>query len=226
MTHRPAQPRPAAAPAKFGAAKLAAAAAGGLLRFLVRRPIPVLATVAIAGGTSVFAWNATMTQTARHPSPLFAGQKTPKAEPRRTEIAAPATTGATRAEAPVPPPRPANPDAIGSIIRSADAKPAEPKKVAETRPKPVEPKPKPVEAKAPDVKPAADSKPTAQPRVASAQKALAKLGYGPIASDGLMGSATRAALERFERDKNLPVTGDLGPKTMKRLASLSGISVE
>ena len=47
------------------------------------------------------------------------------------------------------------------------------------------------------------------------REALAKLGYGPITSDGLMGSATRSALERFERDKNLPVTGDLGPKTAK-----------
>ncbi|QFU17107.1 peptidoglycan-binding domain-containing protein [Microvirga thermotolerans] len=55
-----------------------------------------------------------------------------------------------------------------------------------------------------------------------AQRALAKLGYG-VKADGLMGSGTRQAIERFERDRHLPVTGELGPRTLRELSAQSGL---
>lgn len=224
-------------------AGLFGSAVAGTVRAGARRPAVVLASVAVIGGAGVFSWNATMKQTAQHPAPLFAGTKPAPAKPeppRRAEPASPLTTGTTRADVPVPPPRPSGPDAIGSIIRAAEApakpgeriaepKPkAEPKKVADA--KPAEPK-KAAEAKAGEAKakpgPAsAEAKPSSQQRIASAQKALAKLGYGPIAADGIMGAGTRQALEKFEREKNIPVTGAVQGRTAKKLASLSGIAIE
>ena len=59
----------------------------------------------------------------------------------------------------------------------------------------------------------------------SAQKALSKLGYGPIVVDGILGAATRQAIEKFEREKNLPVTGALQDRTARKLAALSGIAI-
>ncbi len=53
--------------------------------------------------------------------------------------------------------------------------------------------------------------------VLAAQKALQKLGYGPIKADGIFGSGTKQAIERFERDRKLPVTGDLAGRTAKEL---------
>lgn len=236
MTRRPASPGAARAvnPGRNAAAALSGAvgrACGGAVRACARRPAIVLAGIAVIGGASVFAWNATMTQTGRHPAPLFAGAKVPAAKPeapKRTEPPAPLTTGATRAEAPMPPPRPSGPDAIGSIIRASEGpvKPPEAKRTAEARPKPVEARPKPAETKVVSSPASAPAKPAPQPRIASAQKALAKLGYGPITADGLLGTTTRLALEKFERDKKLPVTGALGPRTAKQLASLSGISIQ
>lgn len=61
--------------------------------------------------------------------------------------------------------------------------------------------------------------------VLSGQKALAKLGYG-IRADGVMGAGTRQAIERFEQDRRLPVTGEFGPRTARELSSLSGIAVQ
>jgi peptidoglycan hydrolase-like protein with peptidoglycan-binding domain len=62
--------------------------------------------------------------------------------------------------------------------------------------------------------------------VAAAQRALNKLGHGPVRADGRFGEETRAAIERFERERRLPVTRDLTPRTLRELASASGLRME
>ncbi|GEP10858.1 peptidoglycan-binding domain-containing protein [Methylobacterium gnaphalii] len=56
-------------------------------------------------------------------------------------------------------------------------------------------------------------------KVVQAQRALAKLGYGTIKADGVMGPATKAAIEKFERDRKLPVTGEASGRTLRELAA-------
>jgi hypothetical protein len=56
------------------------------------------------------------------------------------------------------------------------------------------------------------------------QRALAKLGYD-IKADGVMGSGTRQAIERFERERKLPVTGDFTARTVRELSAASGIAI-
>jgi peptidoglycan hydrolase-like protein with peptidoglycan-binding domain len=51
----------------------------------------------------------------------------------------------------------------------------------------------------------------------AAQRALNRLGYGPLKEDGQFGPTTRAALERFERDRKLPVRGEASGATLKDL---------
>jgi peptidoglycan hydrolase-like protein with peptidoglycan-binding domain len=62
--------------------------------------------------------------------------------------------------------------------------------------------------------------------VASAQRALVKLGYGPLKTDGIFGQETRQAIARFERDRRLTPTGELGPRTLRELSAQSSIRVE
>jgi hypothetical protein len=61
--------------------------------------------------------------------------------------------------------------------------------------------------------------------VLSGQRALARLGYG-VKVDGMMGPGTRQAIERFEQDRRLPVTGTFNARTVRELSSLSGIAVQ
>jgi peptidoglycan hydrolase-like protein with peptidoglycan-binding domain len=68
--------------------------------------------------------------------------------------------------------------------------------------------------------------PQVDPRLQSVQRALARLGYGPIRPDGRPGSATRAAVQRFERDRNLPVTGEISSRLVRELAAVSGMPIE
>jgi peptidoglycan hydrolase-like protein with peptidoglycan-binding domain len=63
-------------------------------------------------------------------------------------------------------------------------------------------------------------------RLQAVQRALASLGYGPIRPDGRPGSATRAAVQRFERDRNLPVTGEISSRLVRELAAVSGMPIE
>lgn len=49
------------------------------------------------------------------------------------------------------------------------------------------------------------------------QRALTKLGYGPLKDDGLMGPGTKAAIEKFERDRKLPVKGEAAGPTLRAL---------
>jgi hypothetical protein len=50
-----------------------------------------------------------------------------------------------------------------------------------------------------------------------AQLALGELGLSGVAADGLEGPATAAALERFQRERGLAVTGAVDPATMRAL---------
>ncbi len=51
----------------------------------------------------------------------------------------------------------------------------------------------------------------------TAQKALTRLGYGPLKADGVAGPGTRRAVEAFQRVNNLHVTGELDAPTLQRL---------
>ena len=61
--------------------------------------------------------------------------------------------------------------------------------------------------------------------VLAGQRALARLGYS-VKVDGLMGTGTRQAIERFEQDKRLPVTGEFNARTLRELSNASGITVQ
>jgi peptidoglycan hydrolase-like protein with peptidoglycan-binding domain len=63
----------------------------------------------------------------------------------------------------------------------------------------------PVIAPAPD----APEKVEPDPLVAAIQDALARSAYGPLIADGVVGPDTREAIKRFQRDHNLPITGEI-----------------
>lgn len=56
------------------------------------------------------------------------------------------------------------------------------------------------------------------------QTVLAELGYLPGTIDGFLGQQTRDAIRQFERDRHLPVTGDVTEALMSELAKTSGTS--
>jgi hypothetical protein len=53
--------------------------------------------------------------------------------------------------------------------------------------------------------------------IANVQAALQQLGYYAYAVDGVLGSATEAAIANYQRDNGLPVTGAIDPITVRSL---------
>lgn len=222
---------------------------GRALALARRYPIELVIALALCGAVAAVAYNALLLQTSRHPAPFF-GQggridgpaPLPPVRPSLVVPPAPAPFGA-----PAPAPAPSRPparDTIGDLIRTGEL-PAP----ALTRPTPVRPPavaPPPVApvaapppamvrdpigdlirigGGAPPAPPALVGRPETR-IVAAGQRALAKLGYGTMKVDGIIGPETRQALERFERDRRLPATGEFGDRTARELSTLSGIPVE
>jgi hypothetical protein len=175
----------------------------------VQRPGLVAGGLAISAAAAAIIVNALSFQSARHPAPFFAktergsasghgGDPAPVAPP--IPPTRPSSVGATPALQTAP--RIAARDPIADLIRSETT------------------------GSAPQAARPAEAKTEPQRHVAQAQRALAKLGYGPLKTDGVFGQETRQAIARFERDRRLTQTGELGARTVRELSAQSGIRVE
>ena len=179
---------------------------------MLRRPGRTLISVVGAGLVTGIILNAVMFQTARHPAPLFG----------------PVASVAKQAPPPMPAPRPASIAAAPAPQAPAPTPRVEPvaqqARMAEpaAAPAPVSSKKDPIGALIKNEGIAEAPAPTA--RVAAVQKALIKSGF-VLRADGVMGASTRQALERFEQERKLPVTGDLSPRTLRELAAQSGVAI-
>jgi peptidoglycan hydrolase-like protein with peptidoglycan-binding domain len=64
------------------------------------------------------------------------------------------------------------------------------------------------------------------PRIATVQRALSDYGYGQLKPTGLLDEATSAAIEKFEREHRMPVTGRVSERLLGQLAVLVGHPIE
>jgi hypothetical protein len=207
---------------------------GLAMRILLRSPKDTVAGAVAFAAVSAIIANALFLQAGRHPSPMFG-----------SIVAMPPV--ALAPGNPLPRPRPVDTDAS-----SSDPKLAEPR-VVELRalePKPAEPKPADPLAnlvKATNAPSAAAPTNVARPpapiplssrgetianstaasrRVAAVQRALAEYGYGQLKPTGTAGSDTQAAIQKFERARNLPVTGQVSDRLVRELAAVIGHPVD
>ena len=63
-------------------------------------------------------------------------------------------------------------------------------------------------------------------RVAAVQRALTQYGYGQLKPTGAIGADTQAAISKFERDRKLPVTGQMSDRVVKELTAMIGHPVD
>ena len=215
----------------------AGAERGFAMRILLHSPKDMVAGVLAFAAVSAIVANALFLQAGRHPAPMFG-----------SVVAMPA--GSPLAS-PLPRPRPLEADALLSEPKAAELKPLEPKPV---EPKPAEPKP--AEPKAPDplanlvkatsAAPVAPSNILRPPapipvssrnetianpapgsrRVAAVQRALTEYGYGQLKPTGTVGSDTHAAIQKFERERKIPVTGQISDRLVRELTAMIGRPIE
>ena len=63
-------------------------------------------------------------------------------------------------------------------------------------------------------------------RVASVQRTLTEYGYGQLKPTGIAGSDTQAAIQKFERERKLPVTGQVSDRLLRELTAMIGRPVD
>jgi hypothetical protein len=60
------------------------------------------------------------------------------------------------------------------------------------------------------------------PRIAAVQRALSEYGYGQIKPSGVLDDPTSSAIEKFEHEHKLPVTGRVSDRLVGELATMIG----
>lgn len=190
--------RPAARRGNGKRAKDADKVRGLLLRLFLRNPRDTIAIGAAAVAVLAILVNALFLQAGRHPSPMFASIVAPP------QISAPPKVAAVATETtnPLPKPRPSE----------AAAQPAE-------MPKADDPVGNLVRATS---LPAASS----SARVAAVQRALTDYGYGQIKATGTIGADTQAAIQRFERERKMPITGQMSDRLVRELGIATGKPIQ
>jgi len=197
-----------------------------------RRPVDALGVVVTIAGATAILVNALFLQMRPHPAPMLFGTSRPVAAtnasavpapppvrvPKREPAAdAPSRSRADAIPAPhppvtvLPPPRPA-----AAPAASGPAVAAPPATTATLPPRATE---KSHPAHAP--RPGAPSR-----RVLAVQRALTDFGYGQVKPTGVMSAETKSAIERFERERKLPVTGQISDRLTRELTAITGRPIE
>ena len=195
---------------------------GLVMRMFLHSPKDVLAGLLAAAAICAILANALFLQAGRHPSPMFgsvvtlpapqAAVTSPLPRPRPVELVSepPEIRPVEVRGADPKNPDPKNPDPMANLVgRSTGAPTAAPANVA--RP------PAPIPATTQSI---------GARRVAAVQRALTQYGYGQLKPTGAVGSDTQAAITKFERDRKLPVTGQMSDRLVKELTAMIGHPID
>jgi hypothetical protein len=234
-----------------GAAAIEADAERGLaMRILLHSPKDMIAGALAFAAVSAIIANALFLQAGRHPSPMFGSvvvmpptalapasplprprpveadtsSSEPKVvesrvvEPRVVEprVVEPRVVEPRLAE-PKPVEKPAEPksaDPLTNLVKATSAAPVAPANVL--RP----PAPIPPSGRADSIAGSGSR------RVAAVQRALTEYGYGQLKPTGTVGSDTQAAIQKFERERKIPVTGQMSDRLVHELAAVIGHPID
>jgi Putative peptidoglycan binding domain len=171
-----------------------------MLGFLVAHRRDVMGGLVAIAAVALIVANGLFMQSGPHPAPIFAVKPLP--------VVANEPTGAV-----VPRPRPAP---------VAEVPKPEPIQISTTTSVPMPPPRPRTQAAAAHTDPIADLIAQQPHPLSAVQRALNEYGYGPVKATGVYDDATRAAITRFEKDHNLPPTGQVTPRFRRELAAATG----
>lgn len=203
------------------------------MQLVFHSPKDVLASaVAVAAALAIII-NALFLQAGRHPSPLFAAILPPPELPETqpvsgsVTVSTPVATQPAQAPAaapqaiqsPLPRPRPpeaeARPgDQLGHLVRATSFSGATGSTAVPRPPASIPQAPAPAKADT--------GSSVTSARVAAVQRALTDYGYGQIKATGTVGADTQAAIQRFERERKLPLTGQVSERLVRELGLATG----
>ena len=191
---------------------------GLMMRVLLHSPKDTVAGALAFAAVSAIVANALLLQAGRHPAPLFGTVVTMPAEVLTPANPLPRPRPVEAISEPKPAePKAADPrssDPLANLVKATSAMPVTPSAV----PRP--PASIPVSANSDAVSGAASR------RVAAVQRALTEYGYGQLKPTGTVGSDTQAAIQKFERARKIPVTGQMSDHLVRELTAMIGHPID
>jgi Putative peptidoglycan binding domain len=192
---------------------------GLAMRILLYSPKDMVAGALAFAAIAGIVTNALFLQAGHHPSPMFGAAATtpaPAAAPV-SPLPRPRPTDASSSEAKPVEPRSAEAnDPLTNLVRTTGAPAPAPLPSASNIPRPPAPVPYHNEALAP----------SGSRRVAAVQRALTEYGYGQLKPTGTIGADTQAAIQKFERDRKIPVTGQMSDRVVHELVAMIGHPID
>jgi Putative peptidoglycan binding domain len=202
-----------------GAAAGALAAVGlRLWSGAAHRPVDATAILCAVAASLIVVVNAVFLQSGVHPAPFFANPTVlPPTSDKRLAV-----PGVLSSVPPAPSPQPARqPDRAGEIA-PGHAAPAlrTPAAASARRNDPIG------DLIGSSTAPSSTSSLGSAARVTAVQRALSEYGYGQLRLTGTLDDPTSAAIQKFEADRKLPVTGRLSDRLMSELAAMTGRPIQ
>ena len=196
---------------------------GLVLGLLLHSPKDVIAGGIAATAIIAIIANALFFQAGRHPAPMFGSVSAVPAGaassanhlPRARPAEADALASESRLAGDGRGADPKGPDPLGSLVKTTNAAPPASANV----PRP----PAAIPVAHVDGGPASVA---TSRRVAAVQRALTEYGYGQLKPTGVVSSETQAAIQKFERARRLPVTGQVSDRLVRELAVTIGHPIE
>lgn len=183
----------------------------------------IAGAIAIAAAGAIVA-NAALLQKGQHPAPLFASKPVAGTAPAPKAIR---TVGQELTGPPLPVAKPSQSQAVPAPAEPQKLEPQKIEPVALPRPRAETAAPRaPQLASADRPDPIGELIAPSSKRILAVQKALGDYGFGQIRPNGVMGPETKDAIERFEKSRKLPVTGQISPRLVRELSALTGRPLE
>jgi hypothetical protein len=177
-----------------------------IFRLVLRNPRDSVCALALIAAIVAIVANSLYLQPGRHPAPIFAIRPLPVLFGEETATKLP------RRQPPAPDAQKSDPAQKGDSAQKSDPVPL--------------PRPRTQNAPAGSRADPAGDVMSPLRQLSAVQRTLNEFGYGPIKVNGILDDSTRDGIARFERDHNLPVTGQNTPRLRHMISMTTGRSLE
>jgi hypothetical protein len=200
-----------------GVATSALAAVGlRVLSSAAHRPVDAAAILCAGAASLIIVVNAIFLQSGVHPAPFFANPTAQTSGNRFTALS------------PIQPPPNSQSSTPGSARppdRVIDLAPARPAPAARTQATTSARHNDPI-GDLIGAAPSSTASVGSSARIVSVQRVLSEFGYGQLRLSGALDEPTSAAIQKFEADRKLPVTGRLSDRLLHELAAMTGRPIQ
>ena len=176
------------------------------------RPVDATAILCAGAASLIIVVNAIFLQSGVHPAPFFANPSAPAPANRLTALSP--IPLAPNPQSPTPP-------------RVIDMAPVRAAPAARTQAATSARRNDPIgDLIGTSTAPSSTASVGSSARIIAVQRVLSEFGYGQLRSSGTLDEPTSAAIQKFEADRKLPVTGRLSDRLLSELATMTGRPIQ